>query len=170
MAPGTPFQAIPLPFFVTASIALLAHSQAAKFDVCGPKPGVVTTAKAASVGASLLTKCGRKLLLKYSIKTDALAQGFSLTCTVLQLCSTYHDNLPNNQPTYANAMTKCFVKVLKLKVKFNPELEDAFSGSLEEMMNSTEKCMREGFLGNDVKVSLAMVRYVRSVILMNGRG
>ncbi|KAK8775866.1 hypothetical protein V5799_030791 [Amblyomma americanum] len=61
-------------FYAVTYACMLTLLEGAKFDECGQKPGVVTAAKAASMGASILAKCGRSLLLKYAIDTEVLSR------------------------------------------------------------------------------------------------
>ncbi|XP_075535766.1 uncharacterized protein LOC142571366 [Dermacentor variabilis] len=156
--------------FVITHISLSVFLEAAKFDECGPKPGVVTTAKAASMGASLLAKCGRNLLLKHSIRSETLSKGFAQSCVVLQMCNAHNVHLREKKNTFVDAMMHCFLKTLQLIAKVHPEVLGSFSGSLNEVMNTTANCVKGDFLGGDIRISLAVVRYVRSVIFMNGKG
>ncbi|XP_075535285.1 uncharacterized protein LOC142570862 isoform X2 [Dermacentor variabilis] len=130
-------------WIVVAWFAVCAQIQpveGVKADLCAGGSGVVKASRSASLGAKILTKCGRDMVLKYTLTPKQ-----------------FHKNTEQFQ----EQITSCYINASKWIVKAIPELfsEDIWK-DVEPLTASIKKCLVKQ-MPKDQDTMLGIVRYLR---------
>ncbi|XP_077513036.1 uncharacterized protein LOC144124272 [Amblyomma americanum] len=105
---------------VTVAICVeVEHVDGATADFCAGGSGVVKASRSASLGARILTKCGRSMVLKYTLPSKQFYKILTCTCIVTRLC--YAHVVPNkNMGEFRRQITKCYMDYSKWFVHARP--------------------------------------------------
>ncbi|XP_075535284.1 uncharacterized protein LOC142570862 isoform X1 [Dermacentor variabilis] len=150
-------------WIVVAWFAVCAQIQpveGVKADLCAGGSGVVKASRSASLGAKILTKCGRDMVLKYTLTPKQFHKILTKTCIVTRLCYS-RINVQKNTEQFQEQITSCYINASKWIVKAIPELfsEDIWK-DVEPLTASIKKCLVKQ-MPKDQDTMLGIVRYLR---------
>ncbi|XP_049518968.1 uncharacterized protein LOC125943578 [Dermacentor silvarum] len=125
------------------------------------KLGVVKTMQSASIGARLLSRCGRRLALKYKLDPTALHKALAGACIATHLCYSHIDTR-KDLAVFQKEIIRCFAKVSRWKVVTNPELlGEELTREVDRMSDDIRKCATRE-VPKDKDLTLNVIRYLRS--------
>ncbi|XP_050045090.1 uncharacterized protein [Dermacentor andersoni] len=143
-----------------AVCAQIQHVEGVKADLCAGGSGVVKASRSASLGAKILTKCGRNMVLKYTLTPKQFHKILTKTCIVTRLCYA-RINVQKNTEQFQEQITNCYIDASRWIVRAIPELfsEDIWK-DVEPLTASIKKCLVNQ-MPKDQDTMLGIVRYLR---------
>ncbi|XP_054933324.1 uncharacterized protein [Dermacentor andersoni] len=102
-----------------AVCAQIQHVEGVKADLCAGGSGVVKASRSASLGAKILTKCGRNMVLKYTLTPKQFHKILTKTCIVTRLCYA-RINVQKNTEQFQEQITNCYIDASRWIVRAIP--------------------------------------------------
>ncbi|XP_077553084.1 uncharacterized protein LOC144167778 [Haemaphysalis longicornis] len=134
---------------------------AAADGYCGKKTGVVKQSRSASVGANFLARCGRTLVLKYSVDSATFYMILQKFCLVTHLCYEAGDQYRDNPSLFQEKLLQCYRVYAMAVTRMRPDLVgEELTANAENITAEIAGCIKTG-IPMDKEVMLGVVRYVR---------